>query len=715
MAQSSVTMITSRIGLFIFCIVLGGLPSYLLASSLFYDDALRSYYRGQYDTARQQLEQQQQSGSCSNKDNLLLSLTLLKMGQNAEAIRIFSHVNLSTLDMGPYANIVRLIFLTATPFSPSSANIYLTQCQRQFSKSPFLHRIQFEVAKKALAQHNIELATTLFSELKDIHDHPSVAKESLKYLVKIHLGTQRPEQAKSLYTDLLQHYPDADLSETLLKQLRTYFPAFSLQDVFSTEASYLDCLRKFYASDHYGPTLYHGKIFCQKYPFSSALAEVKTHMAMSIFLQGNITDARPLFEGIITQYPRSAWAGKAWFYKARSYQRAKQYAQAKATYIDFITHSPSDIFFPEALFYLHACCHELGQDAEFAPFLTGMKSRYLKHPYFDKLIWTLAWQHHVSGNDTQALELLRKHPWTLNTDEFKSKLLFWTGKIASTSRPEKANFYFKKCLTRYPLSFYAYRLSQTKFLDAYPHIRQKIQPTSLAPDPGYLKLLDLGLGEWASEELHYALLSNTYSPANKAKSAYTLAYLYHQIGNHSGALQTLSKYGIGLTPRYGIISQEVAKLAYPRPYWDSIKDYSKKWDVDPYLVLAIMREESLFNPQALSRSGAIGLMQIMPATGEGIAKNLKKPWFGQDTLTNPLTNLEFGTCYVSYLAKRFAANKALMLSGYNAGPNITTKWATSIGEDLDRWIANIPYPETNGYVTRVLKSYWIYRLVYEGR
>jgi soluble lytic murein transglycosylase len=192
-----------------------------------------------------------------------------------------------------------------------------------------------------------------------------------------------------------------------------------------------------------------------------------------------------------------------------------------------------------------------------------------------------------------------------------------------------------------------------------------------------------------------------------------LARLYDGLFQSNQAITLLGKMGFSVSRGQATLSREMAELMYPRPHWELIQSLGAEYGLDPYLILALMREESLFNSRAVSRSGARGLMQIMPATGQGIAKNLKVAWTSGDMLFDSETNVRFGVFYLNYLKQRFDGNVVYMLSGYNAGPNATHRWVQGeTNPSLDMFVANIPYAETHHYVTRVLKSYWIYTLLY---
>src|SRR5262249_41043683 len=134
---------------------------------------------------------------------------------------------------------------------------------------------------------------------------------------------------------------------------------------------------------------------------------------------------------------------------------------------------------------------------------------------------------------------------------------------------------------------------------------------------------------------------------------------------------------------------------------------------DPYLLQALIREESAFDAKAFSWAGALGLSQLMLPTARSIARSLHIPHLDQEALLSPEVNLRLGAWYLGALLKRFGGNKALALAAYNAGPGAVAQWAGGDSTaELDAWIEDIPIAETRGYVKRVMRSYNSYNLLY---
>jgi soluble lytic murein transglycosylase-like protein/outer membrane protein assembly factor BamD (BamD/ComL family) len=146
---------------------------------------------------------------------------------------------------------------------------------------------------------------------------------------------------------------------------------------------------------------------------------------------------------------------------------------------------------------------------------------------------------------------------------------------------------------------------------------------------------------------------------------------------------------------------------YPAAYENLVLRSARKYKVDPLLVWAVMREESTFRQNAVSISGAVGLMQLMPKTAGSMMKRKFKP----EELLNPQLNIEAGVRYLSFLLKRYKNNMFVTLAAYNAGEDAIDKWLSFYPRgpiNGEEFAEAIPYKETQNYVKKVMRAYWIY-------
>ncbi|TCQ08176.1 soluble lytic murein transglycosylase [Serpentinicella alkaliphila] len=158
----------------------------------------------------------------------------------------------------------------------------------------------------------------------------------------------------------------------------------------------------------------------------------------------------------------------------------------------------------------------------------------------------------------------------------------------------------------------------------------------------------------------------------------------------------------------------IVKAIYPTHYIDIVEKYAEVYNIDPYLVLSIIKNESKFNPEAVSRKDARGLMQIAPITGQWASEKLPIESYSQDMLFDPELNIQIGCWYLSILNNQFASNFELVVAAYNAGNGNVSRWLSNPeysadGKNLD----NIPFGETRIYQQRVLRDYERYKRIYE--
>ncbi len=149
---------------------------------------------------------------------------------------------------------------------------------------------------------------------------------------------------------------------------------------------------------------------------------------------------------------------------------------------------------------------------------------------------------------------------------------------------------------------------------------------------------------------------------------------------------------------------------YPFPYLETIVNWSKERKLNPVLVTALIRQESRFMPGIKSVVGATGLMQVMPETGEEVAKQIKLTDY---SLENVNDNVNLGTYYLDFTHREYNNNSMLAVASYNAGPGAVSGWLQRFGfQDPDEFVVKIPYPETQGYVKSVFENYWNYLRIY---
>ncbi|MDR7435379.1 MAG: transglycosylase SLT domain-containing protein [Armatimonadota bacterium] len=358
-------------------------------------------------------------------------------------------------------------------------------------------------------------------------------------------------------------------------------------------------------------------------------------------------------------------------------------------------------------------------------------------------LWRRGWLRVGRGRDREAEGFFLKLA-SVSPPAHASRALFWVAYLegrrgASRQARERLEY----LATTYPLTYYG---QQARFLLGLPLIQfpQKGDNLLLRRDSRALgrvvALTELGLVQEAISEAREVAESTQLGLAERT----LLARILQDLGEYHAGIALVEEmldwsWEKGVQP-----GRDLWELAYPLGFWDHVREAANRFGLDPLLVLAVIREESRFNPQAISPAGARGLMQVMPSTGERIAKQIsdfQKPRSQMD-LTDPETNILLGTAYLGHLLKRFDGNVALAIAGYNAGPGAVSQWRDQLAiSDLGFRISNveglksafrnpqsemrnfnwfvetIPYRETREYLKRVLQSYGIYQALWplEGK
>ena len=159
------------------------------------------------------------------------------------------------------------------------------------------------------------------------------------------------------------------------------------------------------------------------------------------------------------------------------------------------------------------------------------------------------------------------------------------------------------------------------------------------------------------------------------------------------------------------LSNYISRTMYPLKYQDIILKYAEEYDVDPYIIAALIKAESGFDADAYSHKRARGLMQVTDATAQGVAKELKID-YDFDMLTDPEVNIRIGTWYLGYLIDMYGGDLSLALCAYNAGFGNVDEWLDNPKYASGGKLHTVPFPETEKYLKNTLEYIEKYREVY---
>jgi peptidoglycan lytic transglycosylase len=237
---------------------------------------------------------------------------------------------------------------------------------------------------------------------------------------------------------------------------------------------------------------------------------------------------------------------------------------------------------------------------------------------------------------------------------------------------------------------------------------------AIANDPGYARvdlLRRIGLVEFASQELEEVVRRSV----GDAVRLYGLSSAYVRDERYHLALRILRRHFLALAMSgSSSLPQAFWEMLYPFGWRQTVTEAAEREGLDPFLVAALVREESSYYPRAVSPAGARGLMQLMPRTARLVAGHTGTPFEDATTLEDPSVNITLGTRFLAGMVKEFG-DPRLALAAYNAGPKrVHQWWKARRTDDIEAFIEQIPFDETRGYVKRVMLSWEEYRRVYGG-
>jgi soluble lytic murein transglycosylase len=382
-------------------------------------------------------------------------------------------------------------------------------------------------------------------------------------------------------------------------------------------------------------------------------------------------------------------------------------------------------------------------------------------PYYEKIVtqaadsdfapesnWQLMWPLIQNRNAVIFNDKAQAHLARYAFSRSAPKVLFWLGKVAEGQRsPQTAIKHYHKLLATYPMDYYAFRaygrlqeleqgqddpgwrLQSTESSD-YPTEDSSVEPPPLTDILAQATATDAQAPRWSGQLAAVAnelaaigassdLVMLYKSAFNQPAPAAVLAWHEQASGQKDTSMRTLrNALQERRVPQTSVpVSQW--RLLYPLPFAETVEEQAERQGLDPFIVQALMREESYFNPLAVSGSDARGLMQLLPTTAGDVAQWEQLPGFNALQLFVPETNIRLGSRYLAYLYAQLGKNPMAMVGAYNGGPNAMKRWLAEYQTahpgaafDPDWFVESIPYNETQQYIKKVFGSYWAYNRLY---
>ena len=401
-------------------------------------------------------------------------------------------------------------------------------------------------------------------------------------------------------------------------------------------------------------------------------------------------------------------AQAAYFYRGFAYGKSGNLSAALNSFRKLTKYYPKSALADDAQFWIGYYLEINGEEERASREYRLVVEHFPEGDYVDDALWRMGRLYYKDGKYSESQAAFSRAATEFPPGDKTPECIYFRAKASEKlGLREEAFRNYQILIERFPHSYYAYRAQEKVGIKStLPEVNYpEIQNIHLSK---YQALMILGLYEEALAEAVAAQLETEGEEADLADLA--VASAYHALGLYrEGSLLANSVIKKGNSISH---LPEAWKIAYPLGYFPYVKESAKEFGVDPYLILAVMREESHFGEVVVSRARAHGLMQIIPRTGRLIAQELKINPYSTTRLFEPKLNIRMGVYYLSNLFKSFS-DEILVLAGYNGGPNKVKKWLKKMNEfDADEFVESIPLLETRYYVKKVIASYFEYKRLY---
>lgn len=434
-------------------------------------------------------------------------------------------------------------------------------------------------------------------------------------------------------------------------------------------------------------------------------SQVRYEVGSALFNRGEYAAAERELKQVPAGHARAA---DARFLTARSQYRQGKESAGSATFRRVAADYPQSRAATRALFFLGDLAQDDGRLADAASYFQRTAAR------------------HELGGDEPALALMRlggiqylqkdyaaarrtfarygeRYPRGVAAEQAK----FWAAQAATAlGRKEDARTLLEQVDARTSLSYYDIRAAELLGRDVLADL-----PAGLPRDTVFGPRLSRGLGRWLllrdigwNEAAAFELTRLKRDVAGNKAALYAIAEELNENGHAYAGIAT----GRELLQQGEAWNARLLRIMFPMPYQDIIRREARGRGLDPFFVTALMRQESRFNHQAVSGAGAIGLMQVMPATGRQLGGAMTR-----DRLMDPEVNIRLGTKFLADLMAMYDAREDAVLVAYNAGPSRMNRWqAFPEFRSPDLFVERIPFNETRDYVKVVRVNTTIYRALY---
>ena len=472
---------------------------------------------------------------------------------------------------------------------------------------------------------------------------------------------------------------------------------------------------------------------------NSVYSKVLFKKGMCYYNLGDYDQSRDYLIQSYEKFPLGLLADDSLFFTGRALTNLDQTDDAISYYKKLLNLFSNSNYCDDALYRIGRIYYFKENYTKAADYFQRVSSDYPDGDKTADALWELGWIKYMSADYDSASTAFSDYASSYKGTPLEEKGLFWQAKChQKLEENDKAAALYRKIININSYSYYTF--TSMEMLSGLG-VEAQIREIDNQLDPENPQIAEV------IPDIYTFLEKDSYSEGgrnhiNKAIELYKLEF-YNSAAleveaaeseieeEPSGILKiaTLFLKSNDYTGSMKIINENFSKLEskldrphmdylyylyYPYGYKEAVQKYSAQYTLDPLFTLSVIRQESYFMPMAGSYAGAQGLMQIMPATGKGIARQIGIPDYDDVLLLDPETNIKMGTFYLRQQLDNFNQNHYYCLGAYNGGPGKMSEWISKRGSmDIDEFIENISYEQTREYIKIVMGNYYLYQMLYD--
>jgi soluble lytic murein transglycosylase len=594
---------------------------------------------------------------------------------------------------------------------------FLYQLRSRYPQSIWVYPADLQQAKINLAEKKYTQAVEVLRALRAEKGlSPEIADEAIFLQAQAQEAMAELNQAHRLYSELRSLFPRSRWTAPARLAIRRLSEKYPDRFGLKTTQSITDEAERLVREREHGEAEALYKKVLSSNLESSFRLRVLTKLTDLYLSIRRRSEALPLLEQIAREYPASPDAPKAVYQIGQVLWNRHDNAQALNYFKQVIERYPTSPFVERSR-YAAADIHEsFGRKQEAIALYTSVMKSFPNSQVHDDAASRLAWLYYRSGEWGQAYATFQNLAGSARDSAFRTAGLYWQGRTAEKlGDTESAVRIYRQIFDGSEESYYQ-ALALRGLLRAGIEVedpKTNASPPATEADPPLSPEISYHLSrarELSMISLHRLAVIELNEVERLSKNHPRLRpLLMHEYFKNQAYNRSLA-----IANQLPSSSSDRNLFRFPIAYWEMIQQKAQERELDPYLILALIRQESLFDPRARSPATALGLMQLLPSTAARVAKQIGMPPPSNEQLFQPEINLTLGTQYLKDLLQRYSNDWFKAIAAYNAGESAVDRWEKELlTDDVEEFVERIPYLETRGYVKLVMRNHRIYKRLYD--